>query len=209
MKELNLENIRVLIHSAIRIEGAKVLYFDPYHLSDEPHDADLIFVTHDHFDHFSAEDVKKVAKENTLLVCPATSRETIVQSGVLSEERIIPMEPGDSAVFGNVQAAAVAAYNIGKKFHPKENRWLGYVVTMDGVSYYVAGDTDVTPELLAVKADVALLPVGGTYTMTAEEAAEAALQMDIRTAVPTHFADIVGTEEDGERFTRLFVEGRK
>ncbi len=209
MKELNLDNIRILIHSAIRIEGSKVLYFDPYHLTEEPHDADVIFVTHDHFDHFSAEDVKKVLKDGTLLICPATSRETVAQSGVLPEERIIPMEPGDETVLGSTQVSAVAAYNIGKKFHPKENRWLGYVVTLDGVSYYVAGDTDATPELLSVKADVALLPVGGTYTMTAEEAAEAALQMDIKAAVPTHFADIVGTEADGPKFTRLFEEGRK
>ena len=209
MKELNLSNIRILIHSAIRIEGSKVLYFDPYHLTEEPKDADLIFVTHDHFDHFSAEDVRKVACEKTLLVAPKSCRKTIEESGVLPLDRLVFLEPGDSAILKGLQTLAVAAYNIGKKFHPKENGWLGYVVTMDGVSYYVAGDTDATPELLEVKADVALLPVGGTYTMTAEEAAKAALQMDIQTAVPTHFADIVGTPEDGPNFTRLFEEGRK
>ena len=209
MKELNLDRITVLMHSAIRIEGSLVVYFDPVHLKEEPHDADLIFITHDHFDHFSAEDVRKVLKEESLLICPLSSREAVVKADVIREDRIVCMEPGDSAVLKGTQAVAVAAYNIGKKFHPKENRWLGYIVTMDGVSYYVAGDTDATPELLSVRADVALLPVGGTYTMTAEEAAEAALQMDIGTAVPTHFADIVGTEADGPRFTRLFEEGRK
>ena len=204
----NTDNIRVIIHSAIRIEGSKVLYFDPYHLKEAPHDADLIFVTHDHFDHFSKEDVEKVLKEDSLLIAPLSSKGTIEASG-LPKDRLVFMEPGDAAYLKGLQASAGAAYNIGKHFHPKENGWLGYVVTMDGVCYYVAGDTDVTPELLSVKADVALLPVGGTYTMTAEEAAEAALRMDIGTAVPTHFADIVGTEDDGPRFTRLFLEGRK
>ncbi|MBR5339668.1 MAG: MBL fold metallo-hydrolase [Lachnospiraceae bacterium] len=209
MKELNLENVRILIHSAIRIEGSKVLYFDPFHLAEEPHDADFIFITHDHFDHFSAEDVKKVASEKTILCAPLSCKESIEKSEVLPKENLVWLKPGDSAVFGGIKVLSVAAYNIGKKFHPKENGWLGYVVTMDGVSYYVAGDTDVTPELLSVKADVALLPVGGTYTMTAEEAAEAALHMDIQTAVPTHFADIVGTPLDGPRFTKLYEEGRR
>ncbi|MBP5295601.1 MAG: MBL fold metallo-hydrolase, partial [Lachnospiraceae bacterium] len=135
--------------------------------------------------------------------------ESIEKADVLPKENLVWLTAGDSVSFYGVQTDAVPAYNIGKKFHPKENGWLGYVVTMDGVRYYVAGDTDVTPELLSVKADVALLPVGGTYTMTAEEAAEAALRMDIRTAVPTHFADIVGTPGDGPRFTKLYEEGRK
>lgn len=209
MKDLNLENIKILAHSAIRIEGTRVLYFDPYHLVEETHDADVIFVTHDHFDHFSAEDIQKVANEKTLLVSPLSGEKMVRESGLFTEDRLVFMAPGDAAFLKGVQASAVRAYNLNKKFHPKENDWLGYVVTMDGVSYYVAGDTDATPELLEVKADVALLPVGGTYTMTAEEAALAALQMDIRTAIPTHFADIVGTKEDGPRFTRLFEEGRK
>ena len=209
MKELNLENVRILIHSAIRIEGTKVLYFDPYHLTDEPHDADIIFVTHDHYDHFSAEDVLRVANERTLLVAPLSCKESIQAAEVLPEDRLVFMGPGDSAILRGILAAAIRAYNMNKKFHPKEKNWLGYVVTMDGVSYYVAGDTDATPELMGVQADVALLPVGGTYTMTAEEAAEAALRMDVQTAIPMHFGDIVGTEEDGERFRRLYGEGKK
>ena len=209
MKELNLDRISVLKHSAIRIEGSLVVYFDPFHLEEETHDADLIFITHDHFDHFSADDVRKVLKEDTLLICPLTSREAIVKAGVIREERIVCMEPGDSAVLKGAQAVAVAAYNIGKKFHPKENRWLGYIVTLDGVSYYVAGDTDATLELLSVKADVALLPVGGTYTMTAEEAALAAKEMDVETFIPTHYGSIVGEKTDGERFRKLVGDAKK
>ena len=139
MKELNLDNIRILIHSAIRIEGSDVVYFDPFHLKEEPHDADFIFITHDHFDHFSAEDVKKVALEKTILCAPLSCKESIERSEVLPKENLVWLKPGDSAVFGDIKALSVAAYNIGKKFHPKENGWLGYVVTMDGVSYYVAG----------------------------------------------------------------------
>jgi L-ascorbate metabolism protein UlaG (beta-lactamase superfamily) len=203
MKELNLDNIRILIHSAIRIEGSKVLYFDPYHLTEEPHDADVIFVTHDHYDHFSPEDIRKITHERTLLVAPLSCKETVEQSEVLPKDRLVFMEPGDSAILRGILAAAVRAYNVNKKFHPKEKDWLGYIVTMDGISYYVAGDTDATPELLSVQADIALLPVGGTYTMTADEAAVFVNHLKPKAAVPTHYGDIVGSEGDAAHFCRL------
>ncbi|MBO4412282.1 MAG: MBL fold metallo-hydrolase [Lachnospiraceae bacterium] len=171
--------ITINAHSSIRIAGSKVLYFDPFQLKDAPHDADVVFLTHSHFDHESPEDLEKVSKPGTQVV--------------RYEEAEIP----------GLTVRTVPAYNPNKKFHPKENRWVGYLVTMDGVTYYVAGDTDVTPELLAVKADVALLPVGGTYTMTAEEAAEAAKQMDVETFIPMHYGSVAGSKKEGERFRKL------
>ena len=171
--------ITINAHSSIRIAGSKVLYFDPYLFQTAPHDADVIFLTHDHFDHESAEDIEKVSKPGTIVV-----RYT---------EASIP----------GLTVRTVPAYNPNKKFHPKENHWVGYLVTMDGVTYYVAGDTDETPELLSVQADVAMLPVGGTYTMTAEEAAEAAKKMSVPAFIPTHYGAIVGEKTDGERFRDL------
>ena len=179
--------ITVNAHSSIRIEGSKVVWFDPFHVKEETHDADVVFITHDHYDHYSKSDLKKVSKKDTVVITPENA-ETVTVPG-------LSFEP-------------VPAYNVGKKFHPKDNHWFGYVVIMDGKRYYVAGDTDVTPELLEVKADVALLPVGGTYTMTAEEAARAAAKMDVPAFIPTHYGDIVGKKTDGELF-RSLLNGKK
>ena len=179
--------ITINAHSSIRIGGSKVVWFDPFHVKEETHDADVVFITHDHYDHYSKSDLKKVSKKDTVVVTPENA-ETVTVPG-------LSFEP-------------VPAYNVGKKFHPKENHWFGYVVIMDGKRYYVSGDTDVTPELLEVKADVALLPVGGTYTMTAEEAAQAAAKMDVPAFIPTHYGDIVGKKTDGELF-RSLLKGKK
>ena len=180
--------ITINAHSSIRIQGSKTVWFDPYLVKEERHDADVIFITHDHFDHFSAEDVQRVSKTDTILVTPRNAKNMTV-AGLTFE--------------------TVPAYNIGKKFHPKEKNWVGYLVTMDGVRYYVAGDTDVTPELLSVQADVAMLPVGGTYTMTAGEAAEAAKKMEVPAFIPTHYGSVVGTKSDGEEFKALLDGSRK
>lgn len=180
--------ITVNAHSSIRIGGSKVVRFDPFLVEDAVHDADVVFITHDHFDHYSEEDLKKVSKADTVVVAPKNAGEVRI--------------PG-------LSFQCVPAYNLDKKFHPKANGWLGYLVTMDGKTYYVAGDTDATPEMKAVKADVALLPVGGTYTMTAEEAALAAKEMDVETFIPTHYGSVVGEKTDGECFRTLVKDAKK
>ena len=182
-----LNEITINAHSSIRIGCSKVVWFDPYLLKEEYHDADAVFITHDHFDHYSEEDLKKVLKEGTVVVTP---------------------ENADTVKIPGLAFETVPAYNIGKKFHPKENGWLGYVVTVDRVRYYVAGDTDVTPELLEVHSDVAMLPVGGKYTMTAKEAAEAAEKMDVPVFIPTHYGSVVGDGSEGEAF-RSLLAGKK
>ena len=179
--------ITVNAHSSIRIGGSKTVWFDPYLLKDAPHDADVVFITHDHYDHQSPKDIKKVSNDRTIVVTP---------------------ENASSVTVDGLTFTTVPAYNLNKHFHPKEKNYVGYVVTMDGTTYYVTGDTDATPEMKAVRADVLLLPIGGTYTMTPEEAAEAAAGMAVSAVIPTHYGAIVGSKADGARFKSL-VNGRK
>lgn len=199
----------VLNYACIRIEGSKVIYTDPYGLCIEPHDADFIFITHDHDKHFSIEDIQKVSKpvkltpddgfdmDNTIVVTP----ESVV---LLNAVQNIVLKPGASVFAFGIEIEAVPAYNIGKPCHPKENEWLGYVITMDGVRYYIAGDTDNTPEARAVNCDVAFIPVGGTHTCDVKDAAELAnaIAPSIE-AVPIHYGNGVNASEVEDAFYAL------
>ena len=197
-------NVRVLTHSAIRMESeyGAVLYFDPYDLAEELHDADVIAITHTHYDHFSPEDIKKVAKEDTLIVAPETCAKEVAQIGL----PLITLAAGEAtAVKGNV-IHAVPAYNVEPErlgFHPQENGWLGYQVVMDDLTYYIAGDTDQNPDNETLRCDVALVPIGGTYTMDPKQAAEFVNKIRPRIVIPTHYGTAVGTKEDVETFEPL------
>lgn len=180
-----IRGIRVLHQNAIRIEAyGKVLYFDPYGVQGAPHDADYIFVTHDHYDHFSPGDIGRVSKAGTTLVVPESARAAAEAVGLA----VLPVQVGQSAALPGVSFRTVPAYNLNKKFHPRAKDWVGYVAELGGGIYYIAGDTDATPEARAVRCDVALLPIGGTYTMDAEEAADLARAIRPRVVVPTHYS---------------------
>jgi len=186
--------------STIRIQGGKTVYFDPIGISGEPKDADLIFISHSHGDHFSVEDIKKLVKPETVLVLPADCVKPVVDAGLTN---ILTVGQNKNYELEGIKFAAVPAYNTNKQFHKKESNWVGYVVNLNGTSYYFAGDTDNIPEMKDIKANVVFLPVGGTYTMTAEEAAEAANIMKPVVAVPIHYGSgIVGTPEDGAKFIK-------
>lgn len=182
-------------HATILITGEKSIMVDPWKLGvSEP--VDLLLITHDHFDHFSPEDIEKVRGPATEVVGPS---EVAAKLGSNAKS----IAPGQTLDIHGVTVEAVPAYNLNKEFHPKSNQWLGYVVTMGGEHIYVAGDTDHTPEMDAIKADVVLLPVGGTYTMTAQEAAAAANTINPSLAIPVHFGDIVGAQSDAKEFESL------
>ncbi len=197
------DSLEWLGHSGFRIatRGATV-YIDPYRVPDGPK-ADLILVTHGHYDHYSPQDVERISHEATRLVAPAAVAERAggrVTSIAPGEELELESVPG-------VQVTAVAAYNTSKRdrdgrlFHPREAGWVGYDLNVRGERLYHSGDTDVIPEMDAVVGvDVALLPVSGVYVMTASEAAEAARRMQPRVAVPMHWGEHIGTREDAEAF---------
>ena len=198
-----IENIHWLGHDSFRLDGSSTVYIDPWKLRAGAPRADLVLVTHDHFDHFSPHDIARVATPRTTLIGPASV--TAQVEGVAA----VTLSAGETATVGGVTVTAVPAYNIdkfrqpGEVFHPRAAGGLGYIVELDGRRIYHAGDTDAIPEMREVRCDVALLPVSGTYVMTAEEAAEACRMISAAAVVPMHFGDIVGTAADAARFEGL------
>jgi len=172
-----------------------VLYIDPWKLPDAPHDADVVFISHSHFDHFSPPDVQKVSKPDTAVVAPG---DVIGKLHAASA-----VKPDDRLTFKDVTIEAVAAYNVNKAFHPRGNDWCGGVFTLGGQRIYYAGDTDLIPEMAKLAdIDVALLPIGGTYTLNAAEAARACKSIGCKAVIPYHWGDIIGTADDADRFAK-------
>ena len=198
-----IENIHWLGHDSFRLDGSSTVYIDPWKLAADAPPADLILITHDHYDHFSPDDIARLSTPRTTLIGPASV--TAQVDGVAA----VTLSAGETATLGGVTVTAVPAYNIdkfrqpGEVFHPRAAGGLGYIVELDGRRIYHAGDTDAIPEMRDVRCDVALLPVSGTYVMTAAEAAEACRMISAAAAVPMHYGDIVGTAADAARFEGL------
>lgn len=193
------KHIHWLGHSAFRIEdGALQIYIDPFKLPAENPKADVIFITHAHYDHFSPEDIARIKKDGTTIFAP---KDVAYQIGGTT----ISVVPGQTYSVGDLKIKTVPAYNLDKKFHPKSNNWVGYIITLStGQRIYHAGDTDFVPEMRTIVTDVALLPCGGTYTMTAKEAAAAANVFKPRLLIPMHWGSIVGSKNDAEEVKKLF-----
>ena len=194
-----LEDIEVLCHSSIKFEKGQVIYFDPFKINTNYNDADIIFITHSHYDHFSEDDILKIKKENTKIVIPEDLYNRSLELG-FSEENILIVKPNEGYEVIGIKFKTIPAYNLNKNFHPKVNNWVGYLITLDNIVYYIAGDTDITKENKKVKCDVAFVPIGGTYTMTAKEAATLVNEINPQIAVPIHYGLIVGSKEDEEIF---------
>lgn len=197
-----LNNIEVLCHSSIRINKEKTIYIDPFKIDRNYNDADIIFITHDHYDHYSEEDIDKVINENTIIVIPEELLTKVLKKGI-NKEAIVTVEPNKKYMVQGIKFETVPAYNTNKTFHPKENDWVGYVIELNDIRYYIAGDTDITEENKKVKCNVAFVPVGGTYTMDFKEAAQLVNEIQPKVAVPIHYGSVVGTKQDAEEFIKL------
>lgn len=189
--------IEVNANSSIRIEAGKVIYFDPFQIEEERHDADIIFVTHDHFDHFSSEDIEKIEKKDTIFVVPECMH------SLLDKERVITAAAGEALNVEGFEAEAIPSYNVGKPFHPKKKGYIGYIVKIEGQRVYVAGDCDANEDNRKVDCDIALIPIGGKYTMNYEEAAALTDVIRPELVIPTHYGDVAGDKEDGKKFKEL------
>ncbi len=191
------DNIFWLGHDSFRLKGEKVVYIDPWKLAPGAEKADVILVTHEHYDHYSEDDIAKISRADTVVVAPASV--AAKRAG-----KTMVVKPGDKVSVAGVAVEVVSAYNANKKFHPKSAGHVGYIVTLNGKRIYHAGDTDLIPEMTRIKADIALLPVSGTYVMTAIEAAEAANTIKPALAIPMHYGDpaVVGSRSDAEEFKR-------
>lgn len=198
---MSYDHIQVNTQSSIRIEGSKVVYFDPFQISTEAHDADLICITHAHYDHFDPESILKVSNQDTELAAPASMAKEL---GKLAwKGRMHFLAPGERVETAGLIITAIPAYNKLKPFHPKRNGWLGYLLEMDGRIYYVAGDTDAVKELQEIRCDVALVPIGGKFTMNAPEAAGMVNKIKPKAAIPTHYGSIVGKLQDADTFRKM------
>lgn len=192
------DNVFWLGHDTFRLKGNKVVYIDPWKLDAHAEKADLILVTHNHGDHFSAADIAKISRTDTVVVAPSVVAEKMTAKPTIAK-------PGDKLSAAGVEVEVVPAYNTNKPNHPKSAGHVGYIVTLNGKRIYHAGDTDLIPEMATLKVDIALLPVSGKYVMNAAEAAEAANTLHPALAIPMHWGDpdVVGTRADAEEFKRL------
>lgn len=197
-----IEGVKVNCHSSIKIQKDKTIYVDPFRIKEVPHDADYIFITHSHYDHFDTKDILRVAKIDTVFITVPETKSSFQLLGV-PEDQIITVEPNEKYDVKGIKFETVPAYNENKKYHPKENKWVGYIIELDGLKYYIAGDTDDINEIQDVECDIAFLPIGGEFTMNAKEAADLANKIDSKVIVPIHYGELVGTEEDLKEFLKL------
>ena len=205
-----LEKITHLGHASFKIASeAGLIYIDPFKLPADPKKADFVFITHEHFDHCSPRDLEKILKEDTIIVAPPECAPKI-------KRQFESIKPGEKKTTGSIEVETIPAYNLDKfrepglPYHPKEDGKVGYILTIDGERLYHAGDTDFILEMKSLdNIDVALLPVSGTYVMTAEEAADAANIFKPKTVIPMHYGDIVGSKADAEKFKKLFLGNTK
>jgi L-ascorbate metabolism protein UlaG (beta-lactamase superfamily) len=183
--------IEVLRHASIKLTGDKVIYFDPYKIKEEVHDADYIFITHDHYDHYDEESINNIKNEHTKIIVPLCLKE---------KPHHLLIEGYRMYGIDDIKFTTIPSYNIEKQFHPREKYYIGYNILLEDKYYYIMGDTDRTPEADQVKTDICFVPIGGTYTMNVEEAASYINDLKPEIAIPIHYGEIVGDISLGEDF---------
>ena len=200
---MNTSNIEVNTQSSIKMILDKIIYFDPYKIEDEKHDADIIFITHNHYDHMDNESINKIKNDNTIIVAPKTM-EDIIRN--IEFKKYVFLNPNEEINIDSINVKTIPAYNIEKTFHPRENNWLGYIVTYNNISYYIAGDTDKTIDNEKVKCDVAFIPIGGHFTMDVTESSELIRIINPKIVVPIHYGSIIGDPSDGKKLKELLSD---
>lgn len=185
--------INVIHHASIRLEDGVIIYFDPYDIHEEIHDADYVFITHDHYDHYDLSSIKKVSKGDTKLIVPECLKE---------EKSFLVVSPNNEYALKDFSFRTIPSYNLHKSFHPREKNYVGYQIFLNGVSYYVMGDTNRTPEADQVSTDICFVPIGGVYTMDVREACDYINMIKPKTVIPIHYGKIVGDLSLGEEFQK-------
>ncbi len=199
MKE---SEVKINCHSSISIKyDNKTIYIDPFKIDKEYNDADYIFITHSHYDHLSIEDIKKVYKDNTKYIIPVNEIDKLSELKI-DEHNILGVLPNEEYMIDDIKFSTVPSYNINKDYHKKEYNWVGYLLYLDYI-YYIAGDTDLIDEIKNIKCDIAMVPIGGTYTMDPVEAAKLINTIKPKVTVPIHYGTITGDASYADKFTSL------
>ena len=192
--------IEVIHHASIRLEDEKIIYFDPYDIKEEKRDADYIFITHDHYDHYDEDAIKKVKNNQTKIIVPECLKE---------KENTMVVEPDKEYQIDNLFFQTISSYNINANYHPKEKKYVGYNLLLNNTYYYIMGDTNRTPEADKVKTDVCFVPIGGTFTMDKNEAANYINDLKPKEVIPIHYGKIVGDISLGEEFKEKIKDNIK
>ena len=193
IKDLN--KITINCQSSIKINDDITLYFDPYGIKEKTNDAKYIFITHPHWDHLDIDSINNLVNEKTIIIGPSSVIEKLGNN-----YKTLEVSPDNIYNLDNLSFMTIPAYNLNKDYHPKDAGYVGYIVTLNNITYYIAGDTDVLDELKTINADVIFLPVGGIYTMTKEEAVELANTIKPRYAIPIHYGLAAGDGLDAKYF---------
>ena len=196
-----MNDIIVNTQSSIKISGSKIIYFDPYKINDKFNDADIVFITHDHYDHLDIDSLNNIINDNTKIVIPSSIVNSLLDLNIDNE--LILVEPNNNVDVDDIKVKTVRSYNIGKRYHPKENNYVGYIVELDNKKYYVMGDTDINEDINNIECDILFIPIGGTYTCDYKEAAEYVNKIKPDIVIPIHYGSIVGDISLGEEFKKL------
>ena len=191
--------IEIFTQSAIKLIGNVIIYFDPFKIDKYYNDADYIFITHDHYDHYDEESIKKVLKRETTIIVPKILKDKIKKFNI---NKVI-VEPNNNYVLDNIKFNTTFAYNINKKFHPREAKYVGYILDINNTTYYIMGDTDLLEENKFIKTDVCFVPIGGTYTMDVIDASKYINYIKPKIAIPIHYGSIVGSIDLKDEFKKL------
>ena len=183
--------IDVFTQAAIKMVGDKVIYFDPYLIKDEYHDADYIFITHDHYDHYDEESINNIKKDNTKIILPVCLKD---------KPNNLVVEPNKEYEIDGIKFKTIPSYNIEKQFHPREKEYVGYLIELEGLTYYIMGDTDVTSEALEITPDICFVPIGGKFTMDQLEAVDYINKINPKKVIPIHYGSIIGDITLGKEF---------